>query len=208
MKRPTRILAIVGALIVLVLALLLVLPLLFRDRIARAREDRGEPEPQRPRRLAGRRPQLLPGLPQPHPHARRPHRRRRGPVPGRHARRGPAPPGGAGPGQRAAERHGAAAADRRPRRRARPAAAPADRARGRHRQLGHHEEDRRDGAAGRSREADGDQPPAVRDQRRRRRLRQPQGEAQGVAWPATINRSPATSARTSSPSRPRPTPTR
>ena len=34
MKRPTRILAIVGSLIVLLLALLLVLPLLFRDRIA------------------------------------------------------------------------------------------------------------------------------------------------------------------------------
>ena len=34
MKRPTRVLAIVGALILLVLALLLVLPLLFRDRIA------------------------------------------------------------------------------------------------------------------------------------------------------------------------------
>src|SRR6266545_7234256 len=34
MKRPTRILAIVGTLILLVLALLVVLPLLFRDRIA------------------------------------------------------------------------------------------------------------------------------------------------------------------------------
>src|SRR5215211_5235573 len=34
MKRPTRILAIVGTVIVLLLALLVVLPLLFRDRIA------------------------------------------------------------------------------------------------------------------------------------------------------------------------------
>ena len=34
MKRPTRILAIVGIFIVLLLALLVVLPLLFRDRIA------------------------------------------------------------------------------------------------------------------------------------------------------------------------------
>jgi hypothetical protein len=34
MKRPTRILAAVGAVILLLLALLLVLPLLFRDRIA------------------------------------------------------------------------------------------------------------------------------------------------------------------------------
>src|SRR3954465_11400718 len=34
MKRPTRILDIVGTLIVLLLALLVVLPLLFRDRIA------------------------------------------------------------------------------------------------------------------------------------------------------------------------------
>src|SRR3954466_6371870 len=34
MKRPTRMLAIVGTVLVLVLALLFVLPLLFRDRIA------------------------------------------------------------------------------------------------------------------------------------------------------------------------------
>src|SRR5882724_4258944 len=34
MKRPTRTLAVVGTLIVLVLALLLIAPLLFRDRIA------------------------------------------------------------------------------------------------------------------------------------------------------------------------------
>ena len=37
MKRPTRFLAVAGTLLVLVLALLFVLPLLFRDRIAQRR---------------------------------------------------------------------------------------------------------------------------------------------------------------------------
>ncbi len=181
MKRPTRILAIVGALIVLLLALLVVLPLLFRDRIAERVEARGEPEPRRPRRLARRRPHLLPELPQPHPPLDDLTVAGQGRFEGdtlaavRHLQVV------AGPGQRAGKRHGRERADRGPRRRARPAAAPPDRARGRHRQLGHHQEDPggaepaaapsrwRSASAG-SRSAT---PPSTYDDR--------QGEAQGLA---------------------------
>ena len=52
-------------------------------------------------------------------------------------------------------------ADRGPRRRARPAAAVAHRARGRHRQLGHHQEDPRGQPPSRARQTGRDQPPAT-----------------------------------------------
>ena len=130
-----------------------------------------------------------------------------GPVPGRHPRRGPPPPGGRSTCPACSATSWAAQPDRRPRRRARPAAALAHRARGRHRQLGHHQEDRRGRAAEAGLEADGDQPPALRDHGRRHRLRQPPGQAQGVGPGLRPVALAATSARRRSRSRPRPTPT-
>src|SRR5436190_14986596 len=72
------------------------------DRPARA--GGSEPQRERTRELAARRPLVLPELPQSQPHARRPLDRRRGPLPERHARRDAAPPGGPRPGERAPER--------------------------------------------------------------------------------------------------------
>ena len=91
MKRPTRILAIAGTLIVLLLALLVVLPLLFRDRIAQ--RVKAEANRTLDARVDWRDVGLtfFRELPQPHPPARRPHGRGDRPVRGRHPRRDPPP---------------------------------------------------------------------------------------------------------------------
>ncbi len=140
MKRPTRILAIVGTLILLLLALLVVLPLLFRDRIA----QRAKLEVNRS--LDARVEWRDVGL----TFFRN--------FPNLTLRLDDLTVAGKGRFEGdtlAAIRHFQVVldlasvlgnvvggeADRRPRRRARPAAAVTDRARGRQRQLGHHQED-------------------------------------------------------------------
>ena len=147
MTRPTRILAWAGGLFVLLLVLLFVLPLLFRGQIEQRVKTAANESLNARVDWRDLGPQLLP--------ATSPTSPSRSTISPRSAwassRATPSPrsatSGWCSTWPACWQRHGRAA-DRGPRRRARPAAALAHRARGRHRQLGHHQEDARGGAPG------------------------------------------------------------